>query len=123
MSSTPYEIPSRTKKVSDLVLMIARNAQDWQAHPQAELGNLILAMCEVAMSCPPKWFAAEERLMIVLIVKAIYRDPQKFLEDINDESVSFYAKFAVEAGLPTNDIDYVLNELHRLHEKEFGATI
>lgn len=122
MNSTPFNIPSRTNKINDLVIMIARNAKDWQDNPEPGLANLILAMCEVAMSCPPAWFAREERLMIVLIVKAIYGDPQKFLEDINDESVSFYAKFAVEAGLPNNDIDYVLAELYRLHDKQFGST-
>lgn len=121
MSNTNYKIPNRTKKVEDLILMIALNTKDWQdGDRSAEKTNLILAMCEVAMSTPTYWYAEQEQKMILLTVKALYGDPSKFISDLRDDSVSFYSKFAQEAGLPHNDLLYVIDRLHALHDKEFG---
>ena len=121
MSSTNYNIPARTQKITDLVLMIALNTKRWQDGQRSpEQTNMILAMCEVAMSTPTEWYAVEEQRMILLTVKALYGNPTKFIADISDESVSFYAKFAQEAGLPHNDLHRVIDSLHALHEKKFG---
>ena len=121
MSSTHYNIPTRTQKITDLVLMIAINTKRWQDGDRSpEQTNMILAMCEVAMSTPTEWYANEEQKMILLTVKALYGDPQKFIADLRDDSLSFYAKFAQDVGLPHNDILYVIDRLHALHEEQFG---
>lgn len=114
--------PNRTKYVVDLIRMIADAANAWadgDRRPANE--NLILAMCEVAVSLPPEWFAPAERLLIVKIVDEIYGNARKFLDDINDDSISFYAKYAAANGLPTDGLMSIMASLLRSHEREFGT--
>lgn len=124
MSNTNYKIPNRTKKVEDLILMIALNTKRWQeGERSAEQTNLILAMCEVAITTPTEWYATEEQKMILLTLKALYGDPQKFIRDVNEGTVSFYSKFAQEAGLPSDDLTRVVLRMHEMHYEQFGYTI
>ena len=120
-----FTIPQRTRKVSDLVLILAKSMRDYieDGSKDVESRNIILAMCEVCISIPPAWFAAPERLLIVGTIQELYGHPMQFISDIEDESISFYNKFAAESDLPHEryTLDRLVATLHRLHDKEFGS--
>jgi hypothetical protein len=122
--STPnftYPIPPRLNKINELVGLIAQSANDWtQGNKSADNGNLLLAMCEVAVSLPPRWFAAEEQMMIGLVIKEVYGDPKKFIDDLNEGTVSFYSKFRSEAQLPTESLTDLIGRMYEAHINEFG---
>lgn len=128
MNSTPYAIPDRTEKIGELVVSLALcgvRAEKIKADPGET--NATLAMCEIAMSLPPKWFANEEKLMIVGIVKYLYGDPSKFLADLSEGTVSFYSRMMEECkndptlkrGIPS--LEQILTEAHEAHIKQFGV--
>ena len=117
--------PNRTHYVADLIAMLADAAKVWaDGYRTPAHTNMTLAMCEVAMSLPPVWFDPYEKLLIVNTVRILYGDAHKFLSDIEDESVSFYAKYCAANGLPLDGLDRIVAACHSAHEKEFGrATI
>jgi len=124
-----YTVPQRTKKVADLILILAKSMRDYIDAGSNDAGerNVILAMCEVCISIPPAWFAAPERLLIVGSIQNLYGDPFDFIKEIDEGTISYYNKFAQESDLPLpperNTLDALVETLHRLHEKEFGAVI
>jgi hypothetical protein len=122
-----YDIPQRTRKVSDLILILAKSMRDYidDGSKDVESRNIILAMCEVCVSIPPEWFAPPEKLLLIGTIQNLYGDPFKFINDIEDESISFYNKFAAESDLPHEryTLDRLVDTLHRLHDKEFGSVI
>lgn len=128
MNSTPYTVPQRTEKIGELVVSLALcgvRADKIKADPGET--NATLAMCEIAMSLPPKWFAHEEKVMIVQLVQYLYGEPKKFLADLSDGTVSFYSRMmeeckndpTIQRCLPS--LEQILTEAHEAHIKQFGV--
>ena len=122
-----FSIPKRTKKVADLILILAKSMRDYidEGSNDPEASNVILAMCEVCISIPPAWFATPERLLIVGTIQNLYGDPHDFINEIDEGTISFYNKFAEESNLPGahKTLDELVLALHNLHDKEFGTVI
>lgn len=113
--------PNRTLAVHALVQnfkIIAADIKEFKNDPMEV--NYALAFCEVAMKIPPSWFTAAERMLIVGIITELYGDPHKFLNDLQENSVSFYNKACHTSKLGHDIVDTV-SRLHELHEKQFGA--
>ena len=89
-----YEVPQRTRKVADLILILAKSMRDYidDGSKDVESRNIILAMCEVCVSIPPEWFASPEKLLLLGTIQNLYGNPMQFIADIEDESISFYNK-------------------------------
>jgi hypothetical protein len=122
-----FSIPQRTKKVADLILILAKSMRDYMDARSNDAGerNVILAMCEVCVSIPPAWFATPERLLIVGTIQNLYGNPHQFIKEIDEGTISFYNKFAEESNLPGahKTLDELVLALHNLHDKEFGTVI
>ena len=128
MNTAPYEIPQRIEKINELIVSLAIcGAKIDTIKTDPGETNATLAMCEIAMSLPPVWFAHPERLLIVQIVSVLYGDPQKFIRDIADGTVSFYARMeedcrndpTIGRGIPT--LEQIIVEANQLHIKQFGV--
>ena len=122
-----YTVPQRTRKVSDLILILAMSVKDYMDSKErdAESRNIILAMCEVCISIPPSWFASPEKLLLVGTIQNLYGDPFAFIKEIDEGTISYYNKFASESNLPFErmTLENLVATLHRLHEAEFGSVI
>ena len=120
-----YKVPQRTRKVAELILILAKSMRDYidDGSKDVESRNIILAMCEVCISIPPAWFAPPEKLLLLGTIQNLYGNPMQFIADIEDESISFYNKFAAEEDLPHEryTLDRLVATLHRLHDAEFGS--
>ena len=133
MNSTPnnfpdYTVPQRTKKVAELILILAHSVKDYidEGENDAESRNIILAMCEVCISIPPTWFAHPEKLLLIGSIQRLYGDPFAFIKEIDDGTISYYNKFAAENNSPGNErmtLENLVATLHRLHDAEFGSVI
>ena len=132
MNSTPdnfnYTVPQRTRKVSDLILILAKSIREYidEGMDDAESRNTILAMCEVCISIPPTWFAHPEKLLLIGSIQRLYGDPFAFIKEIDDGTISYYNKFAAENNSPGNErmtLENLVATLHRLHDAEFGSVI
>jgi hypothetical protein len=85
--------PKRTHQAAYLAsctLLGIENINDWRDEPKEV--NAMLSICELMTSLPPVWFTQEERIATVMLIKELYGDPKKFLDDLMDGSVSFIAK-------------------------------
>ena len=115
-----YTIPQRTRKVSDLILILAKSMRDYidDGSKDVESRNIILAMCEVCISIPPAWFAAPEKLLLVASIQNLYGDPFAFIKEIDEGTISYYNKFAAENDFPCErmSLENLVATLHRLHE-------
>ena len=122
--TTSNNNPNRTQYVVDLVGMIASSAKCYLDGIKTPAHiNMVLAMCEVAVSLPPVWFTEKERLMIIQVVQEIYGNPHTFLNNLSDESVSFYAKYCAANGLPADGLDRIVASCYHAHQRQFGEVI
>lgn len=111
--------PKRTHQAAYLAsctLLGIENINKWRDEPNEV--NAMLAICELMTTLPPVWFTQEERIATVMLIKELYGDPKKFLDDLMDGSVSFIAK--TMPGRTAEDMMMAALAEHTLQFGELG---
>ena len=118
--------PTRTPAIDALALNLALClAMVNGTKKDAEETNAALAFCELAVSLPPAWFTATEREIVVALIKELYGDPFKFINELSEGNISYYnhmiAKVRAKGEEKTVDLDEAVMRLTEMHMEKFGA--
>ena len=93
----------------------------------AEETNAALAFCELAVSLPPAWFGPTEREVVVALIKELYGDPRKFINELSEGNISYYnhmiAKMRDMGEKKAVDLDDAVMGLVEMHTEKFGAPV
>jgi hypothetical protein len=115
--------PNRTIAADALIenlTLCMSNIADYRDDPLEV--NCALAFCELAVSIPPDWFTASERMLVVNLIQALYGNPLKFIDNLNEGNVSYYNKMiaVVNAkGQRAKELDEAVQTMMRMHREEF----
>ena len=118
----PTRIPAIDALALNLALCLAM-VNDTKK--DAEETNAALAFCELAVSLPPAWFTATEREIVVALIKELYGDPFKFINELSEGNISYYnhmiAKARAKGEEKMVDLDEAVMRLTEMHMEKFGA--
>lgn len=85
--------PKRARVINDLILAIllsANEVEDYRDNPDEV--NSALALCEIATALPLEWFTAEERALVVALVRELHGNFAQFILSIACGDISYVNK-------------------------------